>query len=390
MTFNGKKFVSLFLFCLTFWVGVALVKAQTCSSEADCNNLIEQYQKKISELQNQAKTLSNQIAQFDYQINLTTLQIRQTEEKIRMLGGRIGQLEDSLTQLTNAFSSRAVETYKLSRFENNFAYILTSNDLSDAVSRFHYLRKIQEADRDLLERLQVAQTTYKGQKIDQENLQKQLKQQQSSLNAQKIAKANLLAATQNDESKYQSLLAQAIAQKNAFLSFVTSQGGASILNNQTKQQPGWGYYYNQRDSQWGNSVMGTSSLTMANYGCLVTSVAMLSTYFGKNLKPIDIANTPSAFFSPSSDTALLYWSFNTNGINVKLNPQPISSLDNLLLNGPVIVGLYSGPDHYIVLKSGSNGNYIMNDPFLENGGDRNFTDKYSLNNISKVFTVSFN
>jgi ABC-type bacteriocin/lantibiotic exporter with double-glycine peptidase domain len=136
--------------------------------------------------------------------------------------------------------------------------------------------------------------------------------------------------------------------------------------------------------------MGSSQLTMADYGCLVTSVAMMATHAGKNLKPSDIANTPSAFFSPNAQTALLYWQFSVNGININLNNFPVSQLDQKLSSGPVIVGLYSGPDHYVVLKSGSGGNYIMNDPFLENGGDRNFTDTYSVSNISLLFTVSFN
>ena len=129
---------------------------------------------------------------------------------------------------------------------------------------------------------------------------------------------------------------------------------------------------------------------MADYGCLVTSVAMMSTHYGKSMKPSDIAGTASAFFSPDADTALLYWQFNVNGINVNLNSVPVSQLDQQLANGPVIVGLYSGPDHYIVIKSGSGGNYVMNDPFMENGGDKNFGDKYSVSDITMLFTVSFN
>lgn len=393
---NGKKFLFPLLFLLAFLIlgKVFLVLADDCdnipSDQSNIGDKITCLSNKVSQLSSQASTLKNQIAQFDYQIKLTSLKIQDTQNKIALLGGRIDQLEVSLNDLTTAFSSRAVETYKLSRFENNFTFILSASDINDAVSRFHYLEKIQDADRNLLEKLQEAQTTYQGQKADQETLQKQLKDQQASLNIQKTAKANLLAATKNDEAKYQSLLSQAIAQRNAFLSFVTRQGGASILNNQTVQQGSWGYYYNQRDSQWGNSFMGSSQLTMADYGCLVTSVAMMATHAGKSLKPSDIANTPSAFFSPNADTALLYWSFSVNGISVNLNQVSVSSLDQKLASGPVIVGLYSGPDHYIVLKSGSGGNYIMNDPFLENGGDRNFTDKYSVSNISVVFTVSFN
>lgn len=390
MKINGKKILLLLLSLILFLGCCAVVRAQSCDNEQQCTDLINQYQDKVNQLQGQAKTLKNQIAQFDYQIKLTTLKIQDTQEKIALLGGRIGQLETSLNDLTDAFSSRAVETYKMARLENGFIFLFSASDLNDALDRFHYLQKIQEADRGLLEKLQTAQTTYEGQKADQQTLQDQLKKQQADLNAQKLAKANLLKATQNDEVKYQSLLSQAIAQRNAFLSFVTRQGGASILNNQTVQQGSWGYYYNQRDSQWGNSFMGSSHLTMADYGCLVTSVAMMATHAGKSLKPSDIANTPSAFFSPNTDTALLYWQFGVSGINVNLSQFSASQLDSKLQSGPVIVGLFSGPDHYIVIKSGSNGNYIMNDPFLENGGDRNFSDKYSVSNIKMGFTVSFN
>jgi peptidoglycan hydrolase CwlO-like protein len=387
---NGRKLFLSSLASLALFFGVVFyVRAQSCGSASECDNLIQQYTQQLTLLQGQAGTLKNQIAQFDAQIKLTTLKITQTQSQIELLGGRINQLEVSLNDLTKAFSSRAVETYKLSKFENNFFFILSASDINDAAQRFHYLQKIEEQDRSLLTRLTEAQTTYQGEKQDQETLQSQLKDQQAKLNTQKVAKNNLLAATQNSEAKYQSLLSQAIAQKNSFLSFVQSHGGASILSNQTTHDD-WGYYYNQRDGQWGNSFMGGSHLTMADFGCLVTSTAMMASHYGHDIKPIDIANTPSAFFSPNSDTALLYWQFTVNGTGINLNPHPKSQLDSLLAGGPVIVGLYSGPDHYIVLKSGASGNYIMNDPFLENGGSRNFSEKYTLGNITQVFTVSFN
>lgn len=395
MTRHGKKILFLTVFALgIFFLGKSsLVLADDCDTISNdvssIGDKITCLSNKVSALSSQASTLKNQIAQFDAQIKLTTLKISQTQSQIETLGGRIDQLGSSLDDLTKAFSSRAVETYKLSRFESNFLFIISANDISDAVQRSHYLQKIEESDRSLLVKLTEAQTTYQGQKQDQETLQKQLTAQQANLNAQKTAKNSLLAATQNNEAKYQSLLSQAIAQRNAFLNYVTSQGGASILSNQTTHDD-WGYYYNQRDSQWGNSYMGSSHLTMADYGCLVTSVAMMSSHFGHNIKPSDIANTPNAFFSPNVNTALLYWQFTVSGTNVNLSSHSKSQLDSLLASGPVIVGLYSGPAHYIVLRSGSNGNYIMNDPFLENGGNKNFTDKYTTSNITQVFTVAFN
>jgi septal ring factor EnvC (AmiA/AmiB activator) len=191
------------------------VSAQACAEISDLTTRINCYEKELGRLGAQSKTLANQIAQFDAQIRLTTLKISQTEEKIVLLGGRIDQLETSLNALSNAFSSRAVETYKMVRVGDAFLILISAPDLTGAVSRFHYLQKIQEADRDLLSRLQAAQITYQGEKVDQEDLQKELEGQKKTLGVQKAAKNALLVQTKNDEKSYQQLLAQALAEKAA-------------------------------------------------------------------------------------------------------------------------------------------------------------------------------
>lgn len=219
-----KIFLPFLLLSLFFLLFGKNISAQTCGSLDECNALISQYQEQINKLQGQANTLKNQIAQFDAQIKLTSAKIAQTQEQINMLGGRIDQLGESLSSLTTAFNSRAVETYKLSKYEGGFFFILSANDLNDAFSRYHYLQKIQEEDRNLLARLQDAQTTYQGQKADQEALQKQLKTQQANLNTQKAAKAKLLSDTKNSEVKYQQLLAEAQAEYEAIQGILAGKG----------------------------------------------------------------------------------------------------------------------------------------------------------------------
>jgi len=215
MNINAKK-ILLFIIVLGLSLGfTSFARAQSCQDIGNLDERIQCLNGELSKLTSQSKTLSNQIAQFDAQIKLTTLKITQTEEKIKLLGGRINQLKDSITVLETAFSSRAVETYKLSRFESNFVFLLTAPDIEDTVSRFHYLQKIQEADRSLFERLQNAQTTYEVEKVDQEDLHNELEIQKKNLNNQKTSKATLLTATKNDEKKYQSLLSQALAEKAA-------------------------------------------------------------------------------------------------------------------------------------------------------------------------------
>ncbi len=185
---------------------------------------IQQYQSEIDRLKSQAATLSNQIAQYDAQIRLTTLKISQTEEKILLLGGRIDQLEGSLEALSSAFASRVVYTYKMARFNEPLLLLITAADLSDAVSSFHYLQKIQEADRDLLVRLEKAQVEYKDEKVDQEDLKVELDSQKATLSTQKLAKANLLEVTRNDEKRYQELLEKARAELAAIQAIIAGRG----------------------------------------------------------------------------------------------------------------------------------------------------------------------
>ena len=333
MTINGKKIFLLFAFSIIFLSAAVFVRAQTCDSvcnqgDAAClTGRISDCETKVSNLQGQANTLANQIAQFNAQIKLTTLKIAQTEDQITLLGGRIVQLGDSLSALTAAFSSRAVETYKLSKFESNFAFILSASDLTDAVSRLHYLQKIEEEDRSLLAKLKTAQTTYQDQKTDQETLQKQLKAQQTSLNAQKTAKNNLLSATQNSEAKYQSLLAQARAAL-ASLSGYAESVGVSLVPHQDLSD-GWGKYFNQRDEQWGNLLINGDNTdcrggacTLARVGCLVTSYTMVVSHFGGSLLPSDVAVNASNFYSNTAN-------FNSLLTGIRWSRFPIPQCSNL-------------------------------------------------------------
>jgi peptidoglycan hydrolase CwlO-like protein len=350
---------------------------------------IETYQSELAKLAQQSKTLSNQIAQFDAHINLATLKIAQTEEKITLLGGRIDQLEGSLDALSSAFSSRAVETYKMARVGDPFLIVVSAPDLSEAISRFHYLQRIQEADRDLLQRLQSAQDTYKVEKTDQEELQAEIEKQKANLNAQKKAKADLLAQTRGSEANYQKLLAEARAQLSALSNYARSVGVSLIPHQELSD--GWGKYYNQRDSNWGNLLINNQgsgcdgSCTLASVGCLVTAYAMVVSHYGGSVTPADIAVNSSYF---SVGTAL----FNNPGPSAnghspeRVDNPSTDQLRNALNAGKsVIVGLSinGGPyparysDHWVVLRSVDGDSFKINDPVYAGAINVSLKDHYS-------------
>lgn len=221
-----------YIFCAIFVVGLlfSITSVKTTRAETEQERLenlkkqIQEYEQEVTKLKNQANTLSNQIAQYDAQIRLTTLKISETVEKIDQLGFRIDALETSIESLTEAFASRAVKTYKMSRLQEPYLLLVSASDLSDAVSSYHYLQKIQEADRDLLTRLASAQDRYEVEKGEQEDLQAELESQKAALDSQKAAKDNLLAATKNDEKKYQQLLAAARTEYESIQAVLAGRG----------------------------------------------------------------------------------------------------------------------------------------------------------------------
>ncbi len=212
-------FLLLFLFFLIFNTSV---KAEDCNGNV--TERIICYENNINKLKDSGKTLISQISQFDAQIKLTSLKIAQTEEQISLLSGRIDQIEGSLDSLNQAFSERAVETYKMAKVSDPLLLIISSDNLNEAFNRFSYLKKIQDGDRNLLDRLKKANDTYKDQKVDQEDLQNKLAQQKKNLDSQKQQKANLLAITKNDEKKYQTLLTVARAEYAAIQGIIAGRG----------------------------------------------------------------------------------------------------------------------------------------------------------------------
>jgi peptidoglycan hydrolase CwlO-like protein len=339
---------------------------------------------KIAAAKNSAKTLSSEIGYYDDQISLSALKITQSERYIGSINSKIDQLENSLKDKSKLLAVQISQSYKQGAIDP-VQLIFSASDFSQFIARFKYAQLLQESNRRFLSQAQRVQSDYAQQKTMIQDAQKKIEQQKVYLTSLRATKDNLLRQTKNDEATYQKLLADAIAQREAISSFISRQGGASLLQNQTVCND-WGCYYNQRDTQWGNLYLGDSKYTVANYGCLISSVSMVASHYKKNIKPTDIALTADAFYG---NTGYLYYNITINGITI--NRSYSANIDQQLASGkPVIVGVYKGPEHFVVLKSGSNGNYVMHDPYVKDGHDVKFTDHYPVSSITYAGTLSFN
>lgn len=201
----------------------------------EINNRIKELESKIGELQEEEKSLSSQISVMDNQIQLTEYRINVTRQEIDELNDDIGvattkvsKLETSLDGITKVLLNRIVATYEVGSAEP-IHLLLSANTLSDFFTRANYLRAVQAHDKKLIFDTQQAKNDYQNQKSifeakkqKVEVLRTQLEEYTTQLDADKAEKEELLSVTQNDERRYQSLLASARAERNAIEGVVSS------------------------------------------------------------------------------------------------------------------------------------------------------------------------
>jgi hypothetical protein len=236
-----------------------------------------------------------------------------------------------------------------------------------------------------------AKNDYANQKNIYESKEKQVEALKIQLQAYTVQLAQQKQATQELLNVTEAQIDQAKAQLAAFSSFTTANGGASILSNQTVCDDGWsGCYYNQRDGQWGTLALNNTQYSIASDGCLMTSMAMVYTHYGhRSVTPISVNSNSNNF--ASYFPAYLKYTITADGAT---SNRVGSVIDGTLSSGdPVVVGIsYDGgpiPDHFVILISGSSGNYKMNDPFVPNGHNISFTDHYSVGSIREIDKVNF-
>jgi len=200
----------------------------------ECLGILEDLYKKTGE---QKRSLQGEIVKFNAVIAITTTriyttigQIEELEKEIATLTAKIGRLDVSLDQLSEILIKRVAETYKKGKIEP-LALFFSSKDFSEFVARYKYLQIIQLHDRKLMVQMETARTNYEDQKTLKEEKQaeleaakKKLEEQKILLAQQKADKENLLRITQNNELRYQQLLAASRAEIEAIQGIIAGRG----------------------------------------------------------------------------------------------------------------------------------------------------------------------
>jgi peptidoglycan hydrolase CwlO-like protein len=386
-----RRLTGLLFSALAFAI---LAQPSSADWQADLNaNLAEQarLQNLINDAKNKENTLASQIEIYNDQIKLTQLQVdaKQAEldsvtADITSVSGKITKLTNQLTTLSKATIARFRVTQAI-KASSPFGLEIGSGGSPLNFSNLAYESYIEAKDKEIFSETLAIKNELSAQKVSLVQHQTEATQLRDSLAStevklanQKSAQVQLLHLTQNSEVSYQRQLAQAKAAQQTLLAFANARvgSGGSLLPHSSLAD-GWGKYYNQRDSSWGNVFIGYSNYQIWQVGCLITSVAMVWSHYGySSTTPAIIGANPANFWG-STASMLIPGPVPPGHTATHVSDPDLSYLRSQLSSGAVVVagisfnygseaaGYY--PDHWIVLRGiNSSGEFVINDPWYQN------------------------
>ncbi|HSX24649.1 MAG TPA: C39 family peptidase [Candidatus Andersenbacteria bacterium] len=393
MQSDWKKGTSILLIAgIFFATALQSARAATCTDAESCNAAIKllqaklaQGQQKIQEKQQTAYGYKQALADLGDKLQTTQQQIKQTQGKISDTNAQITQINgyidsetQQLQQLQAQLESEIVQLYTESQTPQ-LAILLSSSSFSEVTNDMDYLKQLQDNiqkrvndTRALQADLQKQKDNLQGQKDDLSNLNDSLTGHQKDLSYQTNQTNYLLSATKAQIQSYaadQAVIKQQIAETQRKLQSLINE---AHWGNDIVSAPAAGWSYNQLNYY---DTLGYSPYTVHDYGCFITSMAMVATYYGHHITPSQIANHPSWFTRGGyAVTGAI-----AGGIGLSIQDKRAvdwSVVDDELRTGhPVIVSIYlpqvgainsDGSSHFIVLQGKSGNSYLMQDPLGQN------------------------
>ena len=377
----------------------------------------EAYRQIIELKQKQGATLNNQISIMNAEIGQTETEIQVSEGKIESFTNKIGDLENKIKEkeelivVQKKVLSELIRAYYEYNQQNVFNTMIKDSGFSQFMSEEDRIVQIGDGVREMLSSIMALKTDMENNKKEAEekkngvtDLKYQLEESNADLEAGKAQKNLLLAQTQGDEARYQARLEKAERQKLELLGDIDILYGASSAELEALKASlpkpdkkyhaltSWHYY--QNDSRWGNKRIGQSNSLIKDYGCALTDVAMIFTYYDEDITPKSLAKKPiyiwgDSIIWPSSSKDIVGGSIslvtNTNHTGVNWNTVD-DEIDN---ENPVIVfvcakncGTRQRAGHYVIIHNkDKNGKYVVHDPYF---GPNIYLDS-TLKLLSKMY-----
>jgi len=363
--------------------------------------IIELKQKQQTTLDGQISSLNSDIGILESEINANKFKINDFNDQIREVESNIKKKE-KLIQAQKKVLAGMIRVYsEHSQDDNLIASILNNEGLSSFMIKKDRIAQTGDNVKNMLSSLKALKNNLKedrslleSQKAKLVDVHYELEEKGSYLESNRRQKKTLLSQTQGEESKYKKLLERVEDQKQQLLGDIdelysaNSEEISALAKSFKKPTSGLAsrsWYYSQKDSRWGSRRIGQSSSLLKDYGCAITSVAMVFTYHGEDITPKTLAKQPIFYWD------LIKWPATWRSLKLVENTNHSgvswSKIDKELdKDNPVIVFIRAGNKggHYVVIHHKKKGKYIVHDPYW---GANIYLDS-SMKLLSKLYGVS--
>lgn len=361
--------------------------------------IIELKQKQQSSLDKQISLMQSEMVSLEAEIKANENKIVELDGQISVIDGRIREKERLINRQKKLLSG-LVQLY----YENNGRNIFSSFSGNVMVSAFlseeDQISQVGQKVREVLSSIKALKTGLENEKGDIEKkksetfeLKKDKENKNKELENSKTRKTALLTETQGEEAKYQKKLERIEQQKQDLLGdidelYATNSAEiealkASLPKPDAKYAASTSWFYSQKDPRWGNKTIGQSKTLIKDYGCAISTVAMVFTFHGEKITPKELAKQPIYYWD------LISWPATWGSVNLKTNTKHggvnWDTIDEEIGNSnPVIVFIRAKgrAGHYVVIHNkDSEGKYVVHDPYF---GSNIFLDS-SIKLLAKMY-----
>jgi peptidoglycan hydrolase CwlO-like protein len=355
-------------------------KCELLEKKADSyRDLIDIKNKQQDTLQKQMESIEAEQVQTKSQLQKTQSQAEQLVQQIVDIDRQIQEKEE-LIKKQQAILKGLMQSFYEDYQDGVLRIVLIDKDFSEIFNKPDYAQQTSTKVSDVLEAIKQTKIDLQKEyddvtqkKQESERLKQQLQKQSSDLQATEIQKQTLMVQTQGEEVKYQKLLSRVEQEKLQLFDFSSAENIGDVqasVGGYAKPTSGLAstsWYFSQTDSRWGDKKIGNSSSLMKNYGCAVTSVAMVFKYYGASIDPGLMAKQKIFYYDlikwPASWSPNITLSSSINHGNI--NWKTIDS--ELKKDHPVIVYIKKtngGGGHYVVVNGKDSKDYIVHDPYF--------------------------
>ncbi|PID52627.1 MAG: hypothetical protein CR972_00950 [Candidatus Moraniibacteriota bacterium] len=340
------------------------------------NTLIKLKQKEQAVINTQIKKIADQVAEANEEIKNSEKEIEKLSYDINRIKSEVQQKETHIT-----LQKKVLEKFIREKYQNYTPNIemFTMLNIANNYTQNHKdnLSHATDSVGDFIEKIHKEQEELKKDQINLEKksgriqeVKQDLERQNDSLKDVQNYKRVLSAEASAEEAKYQKKLAKIEKQKQKILGDLNLLYNSDIENliekAPKKYHASTSWYYSQRDPRWANEFIGNSRSTIEDYGCAISSVAMVFTYYGKKITPKKLSNKSIFYWDlinwPNT------WGDLTLSSNITHSGVDWDDIDDAIDDDePVIVfiNVSGGAGHYVVIHHKTKDDrYVVHDPYL--------------------------